>query len=168
VPQGSQGERRGAVRHALRAAFHAGDWLVCVDETRSVANKSPDLGLDAELHDIWQRGRSKGVTLLAGAQSPVMLPAGFYDESRRLFVGYIADARRLKRVAEIAADADKILDVLRQAKEYEFAFVERKFRQPVTLVRAPATVPLASRSSQSGDEGKHPEKRAPGLMRYLY
>ncbi|HEY1713554.1 MAG TPA: hypothetical protein VGG07_11665, partial [Solirubrobacteraceae bacterium] len=77
--------------------------------------------------------------------SPVYLPSGFYDEARRLYVGYVADARRIKRVQEIGADAEELLNALDASEEFEFAFTERKRNAEVELVKAPKALPKLDR-----------------------
>jgi hypothetical protein len=145
VPSGDRAKRRSVVAHVLRSAMRHGNIVLVIDEVRALAGKPPNLHLDEDLHEIWQRGRSRRVTLIAGAQSPVYLPSGFYDEARRLYVGYVADARRIKRVQEIGADAEELLNALEASEDYEFAFTERKRGAAVEIVKAPKALPKLPR-----------------------
>jgi energy-coupling factor transporter ATP-binding protein EcfA2 len=145
VPPVDRHKRRDIVSQALRSAFRRGNIVVVLDETRAIAGKYPNLALDEPAHVLWQQGRSKDVTVIAGAQSPVFLPSAFYDESRFLYVGFIADQRRLKRVGEIAADVDEMLQVAASTQEHEFVFAERKRNAKPAIVRAPKRLPRVRR-----------------------
>ncbi len=131
--------------HALRSAFRRGNIVVVLDETRAIAGKYPNLARDEPAHVLWQQGRSKGVTVIGGAQSPVHLPPAFYDESKYLYVGYIADLRRLRRVGEIAADVDKMIEIAQSTDEFEFVFTERKRGAKPVIVNAPKRLPRVRR-----------------------
>lgn len=141
IPPEDWHKRRDVVRHALRSAYRRGNIVVVLDETRGITGKPPNLALEEPCHVLWQRGRSRGVTVVAAAQSPVYLPAAFYDESKFLYVGYIADQRRLKRVGEIAADVDEMLRIAASTHEHEFVFAERRRGARPVIVKAPPRLP---------------------------
>lgn len=150
VPPMSRAAGRAVVAGWMRWAWRQGSTVIVFDETRTIANKAPGYGLDEAAHQLWQRGRAKYISVVAGAQSPVYLPSAFYDEATAgLFIGRIKDARRLKRVEEIAGNPDELVEVVQRLGKYEFVFVPPDGDQ-LMVVKAPATMPGAKIAASGG------------------
>lgn len=102
----------GAFREVWRHAGRRkgpGAWTIYVDETRIMAD---NLKLAEHVKTLLILGRSKGITVVAGSQSPRFLPSEVYDQPTWHAIGPIRDQRTQLRLAEIGGDTDMIRAVL--------------------------------------------------------
>lgn len=102
----------------------AGAWTINIDETRIMAD---NLKLAEHVKTLLILGRSKGITVIAGSQSPRFLPGEVYDQPTWHAIGPIRDRRTQDRLAEIGGDTDLIRAVLptleRSDKRREWLFL---------------------------------------------
>jgi hypothetical protein len=140
------GRRRGtgleraqeAVGTALHNAYREGRWLVYVDEARALTDSqnSFGLGLRGVLENIWQRGRSREVTLVAGTQQPVWMPSSFYSQPSFLYIARMLEPPT-EHLREIGGRTQLMRELLPQLRRHEFLFVERDSGQ-MRIVRVGA------------------------------
>lgn len=142
VPPASRAAARRLVGGYMNLAWHKGSTTVVFDELRAVAGRPPNLGLGDAMHRLWQMGRSKGISVLGGAQSPVFIPRASLEEIDHLFVGRIADSRRLPVLRDVVGDrGDDLMELVRGIKAYSYQFVYVPPDGPLQVIRAPATMP---------------------------
>lgn len=117
-PGGIGPAARHAFDDALRRVWRSGKgrrsptqgtWTVNVDETRIMAD---NLKLEEQLKTLLILGRSKGITVICGSQSPRFLPGEVYDQPTWHAIGPIRDQRTQLRLAEIGGDTDLIRAIL--------------------------------------------------------
>lgn len=119
---------RAVVGEALSLAYQQGNWLIVVDETRSLTD-SPEqfgLGLRGLLVNDWRMGRALGITVVAGTQAPRFQPSEFYDQVGWLYIGPTLDGRSQDRLDEIGGDTQAIRAALPHLQEHEFLWVRRR------------------------------------------
>jgi hypothetical protein len=117
-------DARGQVTDLLRSAYRAGRWIVVLDETRALADpRAPSLGLQPYLDQMWLRGRSRKVTVVAGTQAPRWVPRAMYDQASHLFIGRILDREARKRLREIAGFSDAIEPTVAALGKFDFLYI---------------------------------------------
>lgn len=87
-----------AVRHALDKMMEAGHWCCLMDEVAYAVRK---LGLDGDLRDWWQQGRSMGLTLVGLTQRPAYVPLDMYSQPTHLFFWRSTDRDDLRRISGV-------------------------------------------------------------------
>jgi hypothetical protein len=123
---------------SMDRAFREGGWVVVVDEVRAFSDAdSPSLGLSAVLENLWQRGRSQPVTVIAATQAPARAPYSMYDQARYVYLGRTLDVGRYQRISEIGGNTELIKRVLPTLEHQEFLFVDRR-DGAMQIVQAPA------------------------------
>ncbi len=130
---GARKRGRSGLEHAqqvtgetLHAAYRMGDWLIVLDEARAVTDhvSTFGLGLQGVVENIWQRGRSRRVTLVACTQQPLWMPGSFYSQPSYLYLGRMLEPPTA-HFREIGGDTRVIRETLPQLERWEFLFVER-------------------------------------------
>lgn len=115
---------KAQVRHALEQMYKQGKWLIVVDETRHITDSQPPfLGLRPHLEQIWLRGRSREVELIAMTQSPRWVPGSFYDQPSFVWIGRINDEDRQRRLREIGGLKRQHLPYISNLKKREFMVI---------------------------------------------
>lgn len=95
-------EKQAQVHKALERVYKDGDWVVYIDEIRDLTDpKPPNLGLAPWVDEIYRKGRSKRVSIIAATQAPRWVPASFYDQASFAWIGRLADEQKQKRLLEI-------------------------------------------------------------------
>ncbi len=152
VPPSNRGQARRLCGAFMNLAWHKGSTTVVFDEMRAMAGRPPNLSLAEAMHVLWQRGRARGISVVGGAQSPVYIPRAALEEIDHLFVGRIADSRRLPLLRDVVGDrGEELIDLVRDIKAYSFQFVYvPPDGRPLQLVKAPSSMPGA-RAAVSGD-----------------
>lgn len=103
-------QQRQVMAHALDSIYEAGSWCVYADELHYLAQT---LGLSKPLIDLWQQGRSLGISLVASMQRPAWVPLAAYTESTHLFFFRCHEARDLKTITGIGSlDSKRIRDIV--------------------------------------------------------
>lgn len=110
-----------------------GHWCIDVDEEHYMADS---LGLDREIVDILEQGRSAGISMWNNSQRPSSIPLATYVNSHHFFLFQTQeeyDVRRLGRIGNKHTNADEMmfnLDRLDSAATHEFVYVDRTGRIP--------------------------------------
>lgn len=87
--------QREMIGQALDDAFRAGGWTIAVDELGYLCR---ELKLQPAMLNLWQQGRSLGITVVACTQRPAWVPRDFYGASTHLFVGAVRDPYDRSRI----------------------------------------------------------------------
>lgn len=126
-------EQRFTVYNALRQLYREGDWLLVMDEVRPLVN----LNLTDYLIELWERGRSANVTVIAGTQAPRFLPGHLYDQVSHFYAGRSLDDRTRIRLREIGGKSANIRAAVEGLRRHEFAYVHRETER-IEIVRVGA------------------------------
>lgn len=118
-------QQQNVLFDALRRSYLDKDWLVIIDELRVPIR----LGLEDFLVEIWERGRSHRITMIADTQAPRWMPGHFYDQPGHLYIGSTMDQRTRIRLKEIAGNSKAIVDSMAQLRPFEFIYVGEKGRK---------------------------------------
>lgn len=118
----SKQEQRWIAYDALRQMYREGDWVLVIDEVRPLVN----LNLTDYLIELWERGRSASVTVIAGTQAPRFLPGHLYDQCSHFFAGRSLDDRTRIRLREIGGKSTAIRAAVEGLTRHEFAYVNRE------------------------------------------
>jgi hypothetical protein len=95
-------EAKRQVFNALKRVYQEGEWVVYLDEIYDITHpRLPNLGLEPWVTQIYKKGRSRHVSIVAGTQSPAWVPRVFYDQASFAWIGRIRDEQRQKRLLEI-------------------------------------------------------------------
>jgi hypothetical protein len=87
---------------ALERVYHEGDWVVYLDELQDIGgSRKPNLGLSMHLDELYRKGRSRRVSVVASTQAPRHVPTSFYDQADWAWLGRLADEDKQKRLLEI-------------------------------------------------------------------
>lgn len=115
---------REQVRDALAHVYREGNWTIFVDETRHLTDpRVPSLGLRNYIEQIWLRGRSRGVEMVAMTQAPRWVPSSFYDQPSFVWIGRINDERAHQRLREIGGLQRGHLGIIQRLQKREFLVV---------------------------------------------
>lgn len=116
-------ERARAFRHALHDIEQAGAWTVYLDD---VIYLSRDMGLGEEFRELWQMGRSEGISIVASAQEPVNIPVAAWGASSHLFVFKNPDMYRTRRVGELTGfNRDLAFETILRLPQHEFLYIQK-------------------------------------------
>lgn len=95
-------EAKRQVFEALKRVYREGEWVVYLDEIYDITHsRLPNLGLEPWVTQLYKKGRSRHVSVVAGTQSPAWVPRVFYDQASFAWIGRIRDEARQKRLLEI-------------------------------------------------------------------
>jgi len=115
---------RQQVQDALAQVYRQGNWTIYVDETRNLTDpRVPSLNLRNYVEQIWLRGRSRGVEIVAMTQAPRWVPSSFYDQPSFVWIGRINDERAHQRLREIGGLRRAHLGVIQRLQKREFLVV---------------------------------------------
>lgn len=90
------------VYKALDRVYKEGNWIVVFDELRDMTDpKPPNLGLNSWVDEIYRKGRSRHISVVAMTQAPRWVPASFYDQASFAWIGRLRDEQKQKRLLEI-------------------------------------------------------------------
>lgn len=93
---------RTQVFRALERVYHEGNWIVYGDEVQDLGGlRKPNLGLSMHLDELYRKGRSRNLSVIAGTQAPRHVPTSFYDQCSFAWIGRLADEDKQKRLREI-------------------------------------------------------------------
>lgn len=121
---------------ALDDIFISGVWTVAIDELHYATGR---LGLEPHLSDLWEQGRSLGVSLMTATQRPANVPLLAYSQATHLFFARTTDDRDLSRLAEIGGGTDKAMlrDTVRKLPRFAYCYVNTRTGS-MSITRAPA------------------------------
>ena len=115
---------REQVKQALAHVYRQGNWTVYLDETRNFTDpRPPNLNIRSYIEQIWLRGRSRNVELVAMTQAPRWVPSSFYDQPSFVWIGRINDEVAHKRLREIGGLKRAHLPTIQNLKKREFLVV---------------------------------------------
>jgi|SRR5579884_1674875 len=111
---------------AIDQAYKSGLWVVVLDEARAVVDspQSFGLGLRGLVENIWQRGRSRGVTLIAATQQPLWMPSSFYTQPSLIYLSRMLEPPT-EHFREVGGNSRVIREVVTRLERYEFLVIER-------------------------------------------
>ena len=115
--------RQDDTRRILDQCYREGHMTLYFDETRALTDKTPGLGLSAQVDALWLRGRSREITVIAGTQAPRYVPSSFYEQARHLYIGSLLDRRAQQRLEEIGGNSDAIKGVVTGLALHEFLYI---------------------------------------------
>lgn len=121
---------RAVAGTALDTAYKAGDWLIILDETQPFVDSQNDfgLGLQGVLRNMWQRGRSRRVTLISCTQEPVWMPSPFYSQPSLLYIGQEVEFDN-KHLRDIGGNREIVMATIPTLQEHEFLCISRTPRE---------------------------------------
>ena len=110
-------------REALQDIMSVGNWCVYADEVRYMSDQ---LGLRTEFEEIWIKGRSERITMIASSQEPVDIPVMAYGQASHLFLFRNADLYRAKRMAELTGvNREMAQETILRLPPHEFLYVHK-------------------------------------------
>jgi hypothetical protein len=116
-------ERAKAFRQALHDVLDVGYWTLYADDVQFMA---VEMGLNPEFKEIWQIGRSEGISLVVSSQEPVDIPVMAYGAATHLFLFKNPDAYRVKRMAELAGvNRDVVRGLIPTLPDHEFIYFDK-------------------------------------------
>jgi hypothetical protein len=110
-----EGRAKGAtqVHHALERVYNEGDWIIYFDEIQDIGGiRQPNLGLGMHLDEIYRKGRSRHISVIAATQAPRHVPTSFYDQADFHWIGRLSDEDKQKRLREIGGLPKEALPVI--------------------------------------------------------
>lgn len=117
-------ELAGRVRETLDRAYTAGGWTIYADEFAFITRT---LRLGDELTDIWQQGRSNGVTLIGCSQRPRHIPLDAYSAASHLFLWRTNDTYDLKRLEGLnGADSKAVRAIVPNLPRHHVLYVSTR------------------------------------------
>jgi hypothetical protein len=109
------------VLRALDRVYHEGEWVLYCDELQDLGgSRQPNLGLSMNLDEIYRKGRSKHISILAGTQAPRHVPTCFYDQCDFAWIGRLSDEDKQKRLREIGGMPKEYLPSIMQLRKREW------------------------------------------------
>lgn len=116
-------EKTKAFRTALHDILETGYWTVYADDIQYMA---VELKLNPEFKEMWQIGRSEGISLVASSQEPVDIPPMAYNAATHLFLFKNTDDYRVKRLSELAGvNREIVRETLPVLPDHEFVYFNK-------------------------------------------
>lgn len=120
-------EQQRVFHAALSDIYTAGGWCVYLDELRYICDT---LKLAPYVENLWQQGRSLGISVVGGNQRPRFVPLNAYDQATHLFVWNFNDRENAKRLSEIVGINEKeIAAVVRSLPKYDVLYINADTHQ---------------------------------------
>jgi hypothetical protein len=115
---------RKQVKSVLERVWDEGKWFVFIDETRYLTDpRDPSLGVRSFVEQLWMRGRSREISIVAMTQAPRWVPSSFYDQPSYVWIGRVNDEEAQKRLREIGGLSKVHLPVIASLKKREFLLI---------------------------------------------
>lgn len=93
---------KAQVHKALERIYKEGNWVVFLDELQDLGGRQqPNLGLTMHIDEIYRKGRSRHISILATTQAPRNVPTSFYDQPSFHWISRLGDEEKQKRLGEI-------------------------------------------------------------------
>jgi hypothetical protein len=93
-------QARKTVKRALQIVQDEGYWIIVVDESRAITDLK-ELNLRADLESTLNRGRSRSIQAILGAQSIDYMIGGIRNQWAFGWIGSLRDEVQIKRVLQI-------------------------------------------------------------------
>ena len=118
-------DAREQVAKALAACYKEHDWTIVLDETRALTDpRPPGLNLSPLVEQLWLRGGSKGVEVVAATQGPRWVPRSFYEQAQFHWIGRIEDEDSQKRLREIGGMERYHLPTIKALQRHHFIYTD--------------------------------------------
>lgn len=108
-----------------RILLHEGGWCISIDEMHYMGDT---LNLEPEITDLFEQGRSAGISLWGNTQRPAGIGLAPYVNASHAFF-YLSqeeyDVRRLASMAKRGTTAAELEANIRHLREHEFVYVDR-------------------------------------------
>lgn len=110
--------------------LHEGYWCIAIDETHYM---SSTLGLEPEITDMMEQGRSHFITMWNNTQRPADIPVSIYVNS--LHACFFStqeeyDVRRLGRMRNTHTNTREMMANIEHLDKHEFVYLDRNNRIP--------------------------------------
>lgn len=120
-------DARRQVGQALSRVYQEQNWTVVLDETRALTDpQPPSLQLRPQVEQLWLRGGSKGIEVVAGTQGPRWVPRSFYEQAQFHWIGAVEDEDSQKRLREIGGMERHHLQTIKTLKPHHFVYTDRQ------------------------------------------
>lgn len=120
-------EAREQVGKVLADCFKEKKWTVVIDETRALTEaRVPGLNLSPWVEQLWLRGRSKEICVIASTQGPRWVPRSFYEQAQFHWIGIVEDEDSQKRLREIGGMERHHFDQIKNLKKQHFIYTDRE------------------------------------------
>lgn len=117
---------RAQVRDALMTIYGEGKWTVVLDETRALTDfREPSLNLLPQVEQLWLRGRSRKVCVVAATQGPRWVPKSFYEQAQFHWIGSVEDYEAQKRLTEIGGMEKWHLEQIRYLPRFHYVYTDK-------------------------------------------
>lgn len=124
VDRAAKRVQANTIRRTLDQAYSAGSWCVFVDELSYVART---LNLRDELTDLWQQGRSVGLSLIGCTQRPRWVPLDAYSGASHLFLWRTNDRQDIARLSGLnGADSSAVQAIVPQLDRFDVLYVDTR------------------------------------------
>lgn len=118
-------DAREQVGKALAACYKEHDWTIVLDETRALTDpRPPGLNLSPLVEQLWLRGGSKGINVVAATQGPRWVPRSFYEQAQFHWIGRIEDEDSQKRLREIGGMERYHLPTIKGLQRHHFIYTD--------------------------------------------
>lgn len=109
------------VLNALERVYNEGEWILFCDESQDLGGlRKPNLGLSMHLDEIYRKGRSRHVSIVATTQAPRHVPTSFYDQASFAWIGRLSDEDKQKRLREIGGMPKDMLPAIMGLKKRQW------------------------------------------------
>jgi len=99
------------------------NWTLYADDVRYMADQ---LRLRTDFEEIWIKGRSEGLTMVASSQEPVDIPVMAYGQASHVFLFRNLDRVRVKRMAELTGANREVAETsILALAPHEFLYINR-------------------------------------------
>lgn len=116
---------REQVRKALGQCYDEHDWTIVLDETRALTDPAvPGLNLRSYVEQLWLRGGSKGINVVAATQGPRWVPHSFYEQAQFHWIGKIEDEDSQRRLREIGGFEKEHLRTIKELQRHHFVYTD--------------------------------------------
>jgi hypothetical protein len=120
-------QARKQVSSALAQCYDEHNWTVVLDETRALTDpRPPGLNLSPMVEQMWLRGGSKGIRVVAATQGPRWVPRSFYEQAQFHWIGCVEDEDSQKRLREIGGMEREHLQTIKELQKHHFVYTDRQ------------------------------------------
>lgn len=118
-------DARKQVAKVLADCYKEHDWTIVLDETRALTDpRPPGLNLSPLVEQLWLRGGSKGISVVAATQGPRWVPRSFYEQAQFHWIGRIEDEDSQKRLREIGGMERHHLPTIKSLQRHHFIYTD--------------------------------------------
>jgi hypothetical protein len=118
-------DARKQVAKVLADCYKEHDWTIVLDETRALTDpRPPGLNLSPLVEQLWLRGGSKGISVVAATQGPRWVPRSFYEQAQFHWIGRIEDEDSQKRLREIGGMERYHLPTIKALQRHHFIYTD--------------------------------------------